>query len=103
MVKKNPGDAVLGGGASTRLIGVDNSTAIAFSEHSNKRTKLRHINCQQLWVQALRDKNLCRLVKVGTDDNLSDMFTKILGPIKFEAVRDKMMYNNPLPEADKAA
>ena len=84
-------------------IGVDNSTAIAFSEHSNKRSKLRHIDCRQLWVQALRDRNLCRLVKVGTEENLSDMFTKILGPIKFEAVRDKMMYNHPLPEAAKAA
>ena len=39
-------------------IGVDNSTAIAFSEHSNKRSKLRHIDCRQLWVQALRDGNL---------------------------------------------
>jgi hypothetical protein len=54
-------------------------------------------------VQALRDRNLCRLVKVGTEENLSDMFTKILGPIKFEAVRDKMMYSHPLPEAAKAA
>jgi hypothetical protein len=84
-------------------IGVDNSTAIAFSENSNKRSKLRHIDCRQLWVQALRDRNLCRLIKVGTEENLSDMFTKILGPIKFEAVRDKMMYNHPLPEAAKAA
>ena len=49
-------------------IGVDNSTAIAFSENSNKRSKLCHIDCRQLWVQALRDRNLCRLVKVGTDD-----------------------------------
>ena len=43
------------------------------------------------------------MVKVGTEENLSDMFTKILGPIKFEAVRDKMMCSHPLPEAAKAA
>ncbi len=65
--------------------------------------QLKYMDCRQLCVQALRDRNLCRLVKVGTEENLSDMFTKILGPIKFEAVRDKMMYSHPLPEAAKAA
>ena len=84
-------------------IGVDNSTAIVFSENSNKRSKLRHIDCCQLWVQALRDRDLCRSIRVGTDNNLSNMFAKILGPIKFEVVRDKMMFNNPLPEAARVA
>ena len=38
-----------------------------------------------------RPYNLRYLVKVGTDDNLSDIFTKILGPNKFESLRDRMI------------
>ena len=84
---------------------VDNSTAIAFAKCASKRSKLRHIDCRQRWVQALRDRTICDLVKVGTDDNLSDIFTKILGPNKFESLRDRMMVacNMPTPEELKAA
>ena len=39
----------------------------------------------------MRDRTICDLVKVGTDNNLSDIFTKILGPNKFESPRDCMM------------
>ena len=85
------------------VIGVDNSTAIAFSENSTKRSKMRHIDCRQLWVRALRNRKLCKLVKVGTEENLSDMFTKILGPIRFEQLRDQMMVREPLPTASAAA
>ena len=58
---------------------VGNSTGIAFAKCATKRSKLRHIDCRQRWVQALHDCTICDLVKVGTDDNLSDIFTKILG------------------------
>ena len=56
-------------------------------------------------MQALRDCTICDLVKVGTDGNLSDIFTKILGPNKFESLRDHMMAacNMPTPEELKAA
>ena len=73
---------------------VDNSTAIAFAEGS-KRSKMRHIDCRQQWVEALRDHSLVKLIKVGTDDNLADLFTKILGPIKFENLRDRIMWPCP--------
>ena len=64
---------------------------------------MRHIDCCQLWVQALRNRKLCKLIKVGTEENLSDMFTKILGPIRFEQLRDQMMVREPLPTASAAA
>ena len=86
---------------------VDNSTAIAFAKCASKRSKLRPIDCRQRWVQALRDRTSCDLVKVGTDDNLSDIFTytKILGPNKFESLRDRMMVacTMPTPEELKDA
>ena len=61
---------------------VDNSTAIAFADDSGKRSKMRHIDCRQRWVQALRDHSLVTLQKVDTNDNLADLFTKILGPLR---------------------
>ena len=84
---------------------VDNSAAIAFAKCATKRSKLRHIDCRQRWVQALRDRTICDLVKVGTDDNLSDIFTKILGPNKFESLRDRIVVacDMPTPEELKAA
>ena len=49
---------------------VDSSIAIAFAKCATKRSKLRHVDCRQQWVQALRDRTICDLVKVGTDDNI---------------------------------
>ena len=44
----------------------DNSTAIAFAKCATKRSKLRHIDCRQRWVQALRDdRTICDLIKAG--------------------------------------
>ena len=43
---------------------VDNSTAIAFAKCVTKRSKLRHIDCRQRWVLALRDRSICDLVEV---------------------------------------
>ena len=80
---------------------VDNSTAIAFAKCATKCSKLRHIDCRQRWVQALRDRTICDLIKVGTDDNLSDIFTKILGPSKFESLRDRMMVACDMPTPDE--
>ena len=70
---------------------VDNAAAIAFSKGQVRRTKLKHIDVRQAWVQALRDDGICTLVKVGTDDNLADFFTKILDVHKFTKLRDRMM------------
>ena len=43
-----------------------------------------------MWCAALCDRTICDLVKVRTDNNLSDIFTKILGPNKFKYLRDHM-------------
>ena len=80
---------------------VDNSTAIAFAKCVTKRSKLRHVDCRQCWVQALRDHTICDLVKVGTDDNLFDIFTKILGLNKFRALHDCMMVACSMPMLEK--
>ena len=45
----------------------------------------------------MRDRTICDLVKVGTDNNLSDIFTKILGPNKFESLCDRMRVPCSMP------
>ena len=81
-------------------IAVDNTTAIAFASGTVKKSKMRHIDARQDWVQALRDGDLVKLVKVDTKNNLADLGTKVLDPDTFERLRDCMMVCHPIPAAD---
>jgi hypothetical protein len=58
---------------------VDNSSGISFQQSTNPNTKLRGIyDMREAWVQELRNKFKVKAVKVHTDKNLADMFTKCL-------------------------
>ena len=72
---------------------MDNTTAEAFSKGTVKRSKLKHIDCRQEWVKTLRNKSVMYAVHVNTNDNLADLFTKILSAPKFVELRDQMMYD----------
>ena len=72
-------------------LGLDNTTAEAFAKGTVKRSKLKHIDCRQEWVQVLRDKNVMIPTHVDTEENLADIFTKILDPKPFTFLRDRMM------------
>ena len=72
-------------------LGVDNTTAISFADRTCNRSKLKHIDCRQEWVKTLRDKGIVKLVYVPTDDNVADMFTKILAKDKFCKFRNSLM------------
>ena len=58
---------------------VDNTTAVDFSKGSTRRSKLRHIDARQAWVEAMRDDSLVTLEWVPTADNLADLNLKFLG------------------------
>ena len=60
------------------VLQVDNAACLAFSKDQVQRSKLRHIDCRQEWVQALRDANVVSLEHVDSKDNFADLFTKIL-------------------------
>ena len=58
---------------------VDNSSGISFQQSTNPNTKLRGIHdMREAWVQELRNKFKVKAVKVHTEKNLADMFTKCL-------------------------
>ena len=73
------------------LLGIDNTAAIAFANNSCVKSNLKHIDCRQEWVLMLRDKKIMVPCYVNTNDNLADMFTKILGVKIFRYLRDKIM------------
>ena len=74
---------------------LDNQAAIIFCEGSASKTRLKHIDTRQQWVQMLRDKNLVVMDKVPTDSNLADLFTKILPKPTFVKLRDQLLKDRP--------
>ena len=74
---------------------VDNTTAKAFAEGSVQRSKLKHIDCRQCWVTAVRDAKIVRVKHIGSDGNLSDFFTKSLPVSRFALLRDQLMMCPP--------
>ena len=71
---------------------VDNKAAIAFSDNSAFKSKLKHIDVRQEWVQTLRNKSIVTTKYVRSEDNLADLFTKILTTDIFEKLRNRMMF-----------
>ena len=75
---------------------VDNTTAIAFSKGNVRRSKLKHIDVRQQWVEWLRDKSLVNLCHIDTKLNRADFFTKLLDVDTFVRLRSMMMVGRPL-------
>lgn len=74
---------------------MDNSAAEAFTNKSVNRSKLKHIDVRQEWVQMLRNKNLIKPRHVPSKDNVADLMTKILPTHDFIRLRDKVMKRLP--------
>ena len=83
-------------------IHIDNTTAIAFSEGSVRKSKLKHIDVRQNWVKWLRGHELCKLKYVDTKSNLANFYTKILDTETLRRLRDRQMASRPLPAAAAA-
>ena len=75
---------------------------MAFSEGSVRKSKLKHIDVRQHWVEWLRSRELCKLKYVDTKSNLADFYTKILDSDTFRRLRDRQMVSRPLPAAAAA-
>ena len=68
-------------------IGNDNVTAVAYANSTVKHSKIRHIDAQQDWVSTMCNNNTCKLRKVDTKENESDLLTKIHEADQFERLR----------------
>lgn len=68
----------------------DNQSAIniAYNPENNKR--LKHIDIKHFFIKEKIDLGLINVVHMNTNDQVADMFTKILGRVKFEKFRDDL-------------
>ena len=79
------------------VLKIDNTAAIAFANGRVRRSKLKHIDVRQEWVQALRDHSVVKTEYVNTKFNKADFFTKILDNETFLKFRGDLMRLCPLP------
>ena len=72
---------------------MDNTTAEAFANNTAFKSKLKHIDCRQEWVKMLRNKDIIDIAPahVNTNENLADLFTKILDKNPFLKHRNRIM------------
>ena len=73
------------------LLQLDNTAAEAFINRSTAKSKLKHIDTRQYWVEELRDQELIVPEHCPTEDNLADFFMKIPPPQTFKKFRDQFM------------
>ena len=82
---------------------VDNTTAIAFSKGNVRRSKLKHIDVRQQWVEWLRNKELVNLTHVDIKLNIADFFTELLDQETFCRLRAMMMVDRPIDATLRAS
>ena len=71
----------------------DNSGALSIAKYGNFTKNSKHIEVHYHFVNELYMSGLIDIVKVNTDDNLADIFTKVLCKDKFVYFRNIMNIN----------
>ena len=66
---------------------VDATVAIAFAADVGNPTGMKFIDLRDGWVMEMRNKSVCKAVKVDTADNPADFGTKILSTGEFKRQR----------------
>ena len=75
------------------LLQADSKTAVSFQRATCMNSRLRgHFSLRQQWVQELRDRDRCRVVHVSGQQQLADMFTKVMRPVAFRLNLNKIRY-----------
>ena len=71
---------------------IDNETCKAFADDTVVKSRMKHIDVRQEWVQTLRDHDIFKLIHVPTMYNVADIGTKILLYPTFVRLRDMIMF-----------
>ena len=66
---------------------VDNSGAVAIANDFVSNSRVRHYTRRHLKVRELVEDSIVEVLKIGTDDNISDLLSKALGRRRFEKLR----------------
>ena len=71
----------------------DNSGAISIARYGNFTKNSKHIEVQYHYVHECLEEGKINIIKVSTDENTADIFTKALYREKFERFRSWMNVN----------
>ena len=73
------------------VLQMDNEAARCFVANSVTKSRLKHIDCRQEWVQVLRSKNILQTQHIDSHLNLADIFTKILPKDTFQGIVARLL------------
>jgi hypothetical protein len=76
--------------ASPPRIKMDNMSAIALSKNPILHDKSKHMKIHYHFIRECVERGDVVLEFVGTQDQLAEMFTKALGRVRFQELRDKI-------------
>ena len=69
---------------------IDNKSAIALSKNPSQHGRSKHIETKFHFIRDCVEKGYVDIEYVRTESQLADSFTKSLGCIKFEEIREKL-------------
>jgi hypothetical protein len=73
------------------VLQMDNEAARCFVANSVTKSRLKHIDCRQEWVQVLRNKNILKTQHIDSHLNLAVIFTKILPKDTFQGIVARLL------------
>ncbi|KAI3814270.1 hypothetical protein L1987_19020 [Smallanthus sonchifolius] len=74
---------------------IDNNATMSITNNPVKHSKTKHIKIHHHFISDCAEKHLIELVKVHTDDNLADLFTKAFDRSRFEHLVNLIGMFNP--------
>ena len=72
----------------------DSVAALGFCCAEGASGKMKHIDMRSDWVQDLRDRNLCRLLRVPGNEKPSDFMTKVHPAPDFQRLEEVHLTRN---------
>ena len=70
---------------------VDNKSAIQLAKFPMLRPRSKHIGMRHHWIREVVQNKRGELIYIPTHENISDMFTKILGRVKMAKLLKGLM------------
>lgn len=67
------------------MLRCDSQSAIQLAKNSSLHSRSKHIDVRYHWIREVLDEKLLQLEKVHTDENWSDIMTKVVPTKKFES------------------
>ncbi|KAI3827765.1 hypothetical protein L1987_01848 [Smallanthus sonchifolius] len=74
---------------------IDNNATMSITNNPVKHSKTKHIEIRHHFIRDCAEKHLIELVKVHTDDNLADLFTKAFDRSRFKHLVNLIGMFNP--------